>query len=155
MRKPKAGLPASTLDDRDLRIIEALRRNAWLSYAELAKRIHLSASAVQRRVEKLIKSRVILGAHARISPAALGRTLRIFVLLELSDERAHTLAALVKKLAASEECTAAHYVTGAFDVLLELQMESMAEYARFAARTLNENPHVRRYTTLTELRSLC
>lgn len=54
------------MDDRDRRILEALRADAWLSYAELAVRVHLSASAVQRRVEKLIESAHYVAGEADV-----------------------------------------------------------------------------------------
>ncbi len=152
-RKPTR--PAATLDDRDLKILEALRKNAWLSYAELSARVHLSASAVQRRVERLIRSKVILGAGARVSPAAHGKPLKIFVLIELADENDAAVAALARKLSDVPGCTSAHYVAGSFDVVVELQMASMEEYATFAAQTLNGNKNVRRYKTLTAMRPLC
>lgn len=55
------------MDDRDRRILEELKADAWVSYAALAERVHLSASAVQCRVEKLIAGGVLQGAHARVA----------------------------------------------------------------------------------------
>lgn len=150
----KARVAERPLDTRDVQIVEALRRDAWQSYAELAKRIHLSASAVQRRVERLIAAGVLLGAYASVDDSKLGKEIRIIVLVELRDDATATLNAFARKLGAAREVVEALYVAGAYDVVLELRARSMSEYAAFAATALNENPHVKRYRTLTELKQL-
>ena len=59
-------------------------------------RVHLSASAVQRRVERLIADGVILGAEAKVAIAA---PLRILLLAELADDTATTIERLSGHLA--------------------------------------------------------
>jgi len=146
--------PAMNLDERDRRILFALEADAWLSYGELGKRVNLSASAAQRRVEKLLAAGVIRGAGARISAEALGRPLQLYVLVELRDETSATINGFARRIAAQEGVVEAHYVAGMTDILITLQMACMAEYAAFAERYLNDNPSVKRYKTLTSLRVL-
>jgi Lrp/AsnC family leucine-responsive transcriptional regulator len=52
------------VDDIDLRLVELLRANARLSYAELARQVGLSAPAVHDRVGKLESGGVIRGYRA-------------------------------------------------------------------------------------------
>jgi Lrp/AsnC family leucine-responsive transcriptional regulator len=144
-----------TLDDRDRRILAALAENAWLTYLELGERVNLSASAAQRRVEKLIAAGAISGARAVVSPEALERPVRLYVLVELHDEAKSTLSRFAKRIAAVPDLAEAHYVAGAADIVLVMQTESMARFAAFAEEHLNANPSVRRYQTLTSLRALC
>ena len=56
--------------DRDL--IDLLRGNARLSYAELARQVGLSAPAVHERVGKLEASGVMRGYRAEVDPEAIG-----------------------------------------------------------------------------------
>ncbi|MGE0044627.1 MAG: Lrp/AsnC family transcriptional regulator [Hyphomonadaceae bacterium] len=144
---------AMEMDERDQRIAAALEADAWLTYAALGQRVHLSASAVQRRVERMIADGIILGARAEIAPTARGRPLRLFALVELRDESASSLDAFAKKLAKEPDVIEAHYVAGPSDVIIVLQCASMEEYAAFAAKHLNGSPLVRRYKTLTSLRT--
>ena len=58
---------AGPRDDRDRKILKALKADAWLTYAALGERVNLSASAVQRRVERLIAAGVLRGAHAEVA----------------------------------------------------------------------------------------
>ena len=139
------------MDDRDDRILDALRADAWLSYTELADQVHLSASAVQRRVEKLVAAGVLLGAHARVAD---GRETLIFVLVELRDDARGTVRGFTEALRASRLVESAHYVAGESDVLLALRVKDVPEYTRFAEERLNDDPRVRRFRTLTSLRQL-
>lgn len=139
------------MDDRDRRIVEALRDDAWLSYAELARRVHLSASAVQRRVEKLLESGVLLGARAQVAD---GRDTLIYVLVELRDDARATVRGFTESLRASKLVESAHYVAGEDDVVIALRVSGVPEYARFFEERLNDDPRVRRVRTLTSLRRL-
>ncbi len=143
-----------TLDSLDRRIVDALAEDAWLTYAALSDRVGLSASAVQRRVERLIAGGVLRGAKAIVDPQSLGRPLRLYVLVELRDESSAALRAFAKRLATTPGIVEAHYLAGDADIVVVLQMANMEEYATFAEQLLNGNPNVRRYTTLTSLRTL-
>jgi DNA-binding Lrp family transcriptional regulator len=145
------GVP-KTLDQRDRQIIEILRADAWISYAALATRIHLSASAVQRRVERLIDDGVILGARAAISIEP--PPLRVLLLAELFDDSAATIERLVDAIAGAPEVLDARYVTGEADVALTLELSDMAAYDRFIARHINGSRVIRRFKTFATLRRL-
>ena len=150
MTKPTA----PDLDARDRQILDQLETDAWLSYADLATRIHLSASATQRRVERLIANGMILGARARLAPDATRRPIRAYVLIEMKDETTPALRTLARNLAKHPDVVEANYVTGSVDVVLAVQTESMDSYAALTAKLLNDNPAVRRYQTLAVLRPL-
>lgn len=139
------------MDDRDRRILEELSADAWLSYAELAGRVHLSASAVQRRVEKLIAGGVLQGAHARVAD---DRQTLIYLMVELRDDARATVRGFTESMKASKLVESAHYVTGEADVVLTLRVTGVPEYARFVEQRLTGDPRVRRFRTLTSIRQL-
>lgn len=139
------------MDDRDRRILDELRADAWLSYADLATRVHLSASAVQRRVEKLIAEGVLQGAQARVAD---GRDTLVYVLVELRDDARATVRGFTESLRNSKLVESAHYVAGETDVVVTLRVSGVPEYARFFEERLNDDPRVRRVRTLTSLRRL-
>jgi len=60
------------VDEVDRTLIEALRANGRATFAELARRVGLSAPAVHERVGKLEAAGVITGYHASVDPIALG-----------------------------------------------------------------------------------
>jgi Lrp/AsnC family transcriptional regulator, leucine-responsive regulatory protein len=144
-----ASLPV--VDERDRRILDLFRHDAWLTYAQLARYVHLSASAVQRRVEKLIADGVLLGAVARVAD---NRDTLIYVLVELRDDARGTVRGFTESLRASGLVESAHYVTGESDVVVTLRVSGVPEYAAFFEKRLNDDPRVRRVRTLTSLRRL-
>ena len=60
------------VDKVDRTLIEALRANGRATFADLARRVGLSAPAVHERVGKLEAAGVITGYHAAVDPTALG-----------------------------------------------------------------------------------
>lgn len=139
------------MDERDRRILEELRADAWLSYAELAQRVHLSASAVQRRVEKLIAAGTLQGAQARVVD---DRQTLIYVLVELRDDARGTVRGFTESMRATRLVESAHYVTGESDVVLTLRVSGVPEFAGFVEERLNDDARVRRFRTLTSIRQL-
>jgi Lrp/AsnC family leucine-responsive transcriptional regulator len=144
----------TALDDRDHRILALLQADAWLSYTALSRQVNLSASAVQRRVERMLASGVILGAQARVSLPDPEAALTLFLLAELADESREALHRFSKTIAASPAVVEAYYVTGEADVVLKLRLPDMAAYDRFVETHINASKLVRRFKTLTALRSL-
>jgi Lrp/AsnC family leucine-responsive transcriptional regulator len=63
---------ARMLDERDLSILAVLQEDARATYAEVAQRVGMSASAVHERVRKLERSGAIRGYRAVVDPEALG-----------------------------------------------------------------------------------
>jgi Lrp/AsnC family leucine-responsive transcriptional regulator len=60
------------VDSIDRRLLDLLRENARTPYAELARKVGLSAPAVHERVSKLEGSGIIRGYTADIAPEAIG-----------------------------------------------------------------------------------
>jgi Lrp/AsnC family leucine-responsive transcriptional regulator len=60
------------VDEIDRRLVEALRSNGRETYAELGRKVGLSAPAVHDRIAKLESTGVITGYRASIAPEALG-----------------------------------------------------------------------------------
>lgn len=134
-------------------ILSLLSDDAWLTYAALAERVNLSASAVQRRVERLIADGVLLGAHARIADQP-GSEVTIYLLAELVDDAARTIEQFSRAIQGAAQVREAYYVTGEADVVLKLVVSDMSDYDRFLAAHVNAQPVVRRFKTLTALRPL-
>ena len=73
------------MDDIDRVLIEALRRDGRVSWAELGRLVGLSGPSVTDRVARLESAGVITGYHAAVDAAALGRSVAALVGVHLSD----------------------------------------------------------------------
>ncbi|TIQ83066.1 MAG: Lrp/AsnC family transcriptional regulator, partial [Mesorhizobium sp.] len=68
----KSKLNTVRLDAWDLRILAELQTDGRISKSELAKRVHLSASACSERLRILETTGIVEGYYARLSPSLTG-----------------------------------------------------------------------------------
>ena len=69
---PPASETTGPLDRIDTSILDALAKDARVSFARIGTQVNLSAPAVKRRVDRLRDRGVIDGFTVRLDPAALG-----------------------------------------------------------------------------------
>jgi Lrp/AsnC family transcriptional regulator, leucine-responsive regulatory protein len=68
------------LDKLSRSIITALQENARMTFAEIGRRVGLSAPAVAERIAKMEQDKVITGFHVAVNPASLGYTICAIVM---------------------------------------------------------------------------
>ena len=73
------------MDRLDRRILELLQQEGRLSYAELARRVHLSPTPCMERVRRLERLGYIRGYAAHLDPQRLGA--RLLALVEIRLDR--------------------------------------------------------------------
>jgi len=115
----------SELDDIDRALVGELQRDATQAYAALGQAVGLSAGAAHERVRKLRDRGVIRRTTVDVDPAAVGRGVLAYVMLEanawMGDEP--TRAAL----AALPEIQEAHVVAGAASILVKVRTSTTEE----------------------------
>jgi Lrp/AsnC family leucine-responsive transcriptional regulator len=93
------------VDEVDRLLIDALRANARATYAELARKVRLSAPAVHDRVAKLEATGVITGYRAEVTPAALGLGVSALVGIQQSERGdPAVIAAALEAMPQIEDC---------------------------------------------------
>lgn len=128
------------LDRIDRKILDSLQRNGRISNADLAEQIGLSASACSERVRRLERERVITGYHARVAPAAVGRTLLVFVEIKLSAKSDDLFEQTRRELIHMSELMECHLVSGSFDYLLKFRIKGMEQYRQLLGGILKRLP---------------
>ena len=127
------------MDAIDLQLVELLRTNARLSFAELARQVGLSAPAVHERVGKLESSGVIRGYRADVDPEAIGLGVTALIgVVEESTTDADDLQELLKEL---PEIESLYFMAGVESFLLTVRVGTIAELERLIVR-LNRTPGV-------------
>lgn len=131
--------PLRQVDAVDRHLIEALRRNARATYAELARLVGLSAPAVHERVGKLEAAGVITGYHAAVAPAALGLGVSALVGIVQGDSAdADRIADGVRAMPEIEDCW---FVAGAETFVVKVRVPDVAALEQ-AIGALNRIPGV-------------
>ncbi|MEA2946040.1 MAG: Lrp/AsnC family transcriptional regulator, leucine-responsive regulatory protein [Alphaproteobacteria bacterium] len=138
----------------DLTLIRLLQTDATLTIEALARAANLSASAAQRRVQRLRDQKVILGDVAIVDPRKVGRALTLLVELELERDRPELLPALKTWIAETPAVQQAWYVTGRGDLVLVITATSIEDFDALMEQLMEQNRNVRKFTTSVALKTL-
>jgi Lrp/AsnC family transcriptional regulator, leucine-responsive regulatory protein len=137
----------------DHRILRELRRDGRLSNVELARRVRMSESACLRRVRALEEMGAIAGYRATINPAALGKVLSAYMLVNLDQRGASQTNAFLDAIRDDERIITCAAVTGEYDLILEVSVEDVADLTHLTLDTLLKLPTVRDVVTCLSLRT--
>jgi len=128
------------LDRIDWLLLAELQRNGRLTNAELAERVHLSASACLRRVQRLERDGTIAGYRAEVDAERIGLGLQAFVRVQLVHHDAESVAAFARFVNDWDEVVACHALTGDMDYLLQVAVRDLEHFSRFLLdRLLNQS----------------
>jgi Lrp/AsnC family leucine-responsive transcriptional regulator len=127
------------VDAIDLSLVELLRRNGRLSYAELARQVGLSAPAVHERVGKLEASGVIRGYRADVEPEAIG--LGVTALIGIVQDSGGDTDDVLESLRGMAEIESCYFMAGIESFLLKARVGTIAELELLIVR-LNRTPGV-------------
>lgn len=139
------------LDTFDLKILGILQRNNLTSLREIGEAVHLSAPAVQRRIKRMTEDGVISANVAVIDPDAVGRSITVFVEVEVISETADQIDAAKREFAAEPAIQQCYYVTGEADFMLVVVVATMAEYEALTKRLFFGNNNVKRFRTFVSM----
>lgn len=134
---PYNGLMWRDLDDVDQRILAELQADARIANAELARRIALSPPATLQRVRRLEELGLILGYHARLSPARAGFGLIAYVMVDLELHQERPIEQFRKAMRVIPEVLECHNVSGDYDFLLKVVARDMQHYETIAREKLS------------------
>jgi Lrp/AsnC family leucine-responsive transcriptional regulator len=140
------------LDEFDLKLLDAVQRNNRLTAEQLAEKVWLSASAVQRRLHRLRERKVIEAEVAIVSPEALGQSVTAIVEVTLDTDRPKVVEKFQRAIQAAPQVMQAYYVTGNADYILVITAKNMADYEAFACEFLSKRPHVKHFRTSIVMR---
>ncbi len=115
----------------DQQLLSILRENARASTAEIARRLKLSRTTVQSRIERLERQGVIAGYTVRVDDEAERGWIRAHIMITVLPKQA---PAVVKALHAMPEVRTLHSVSGPFDLVALGVAPSVAEMDQLTDR---------------------
>ncbi len=108
------------LDKFDISLLAALQRDAHATNQEVGERIHLSASQVSRRIQRLETSGIIRRYVALLDPAAIGLGVRAISYVTLSRHGGDEGSAFEREIKAIPEVLDCYAVAGESDYILQI-----------------------------------
>lgn len=142
------------LDAFDLAILDILQRDNTVPQRSIAQAVHLSAPAVQRRIQRLRDSGVIRANVAVLDATRLGQPLTLLVEVHIHDEHPLRSSGLRQRIAAEPAVQQCYAITGEADYLLVISAATMADYEALTTRLFAGDDNVRRFRTSVALNCL-
>ena len=115
------------LDQVDRKILGLLKGDARMQFAEIGKKVGLSAPAVHARVKKMEANGVITRYTVDINPNSVGASLCAFIRIQRNKGLSAAIADAFLKIKQIEEC---HAVAGEDCLIVKLRVESPIELAK-------------------------
>jgi len=119
---PPNGLDTTMLDATDRALIALLRENARIGHAEVARRLKLSRTTVQARVESLERRGIIVGYTVRLAEEVGRRMVRAHVTIVVAPKASGGVVSALQRM---PELRALHSVAGVFDLLAVVEAEDV------------------------------
>jgi Lrp/AsnC family leucine-responsive transcriptional regulator len=139
------------LDSFDRKILTLLQEDSRSPQRDISEAVHLSASAVNRRIAAMEAAGVITRNVAIVDAAKVGRPITIIVEVSVESERLDLLDAVKRRLVACPQVQQVYYVTGEVDFVVILNVADMAEYERLTRDLFFAEGNVKRFLTLVAM----
>ncbi len=131
------------MDRYDTAILLALQADGRTTWSQLAKRVNLSASAVQRRVESLVERGVIENFTVNLNEAALGHNVKAFVTVNIERQDTELAEDFRRRVREHPQVQACHMISGSIDFILEIVASDLNSFGKFIEGELLSLPAVK------------
>src|SRR5215472_9411312 len=121
------GSMAISLDEIDIKLLNALQEDADRTNVELARMVGLSPAATLHRVRRLKESGVIRVISAQLDPVACGFPLQLYVTATLARHDPRSSNVFDEQIRALPQIIAADNMAGETDYLMTVVARDVAE----------------------------
>jgi len=137
------------IDKLDLQIIQHLMQDANISYADLGKKLFVSAGTVHVRIKKLQDSGVVSGTRLHIDLKKLGYDVIAFIGIYLEKSSLYDVVA--KDLKRIPEIVRMNYTTGNYSIFAEIVCKDIAQLRNVLHDELQKIKGIERTETFISL----
>jgi Lrp/AsnC family transcriptional regulator for asnA, asnC and gidA len=136
------------LDETDAKIVEALRKDGRVAFAQIAEQLNVSPGMIRQRYNRLVDMGY-LKVLAITNPSRLGiRTMAMIGIRTDGDK----LLQVAEQMTALEEVIYVVVVSGRYDILAEVYCRDHADLLKFLTEKLAKIKGVRETETFMHLR---
>jgi len=130
------------IDDKDKKILNALKDNSKLSTGKLSRKLNLPVTTIFHRMKKLEKSGVIKKYTIDIDEEKLGKHVTAWVLLNVGRDslkgvgKDHDIVS--REILKFPEVEKVYTITGEYDILTKVRAKDVKELNRFLIKELRK-----------------
>ncbi|HEY4334810.1 MAG TPA: Lrp/AsnC family transcriptional regulator [Puia sp.] len=137
-QKEKAAVGPVDLDEKDRAILRLLQDNAKITVREIAAKIHLSTTPVHERIRRLEETGVIRQYATLLDHAKVRKGLMAICYVSLKEHNKRSGAKFIKTMQEMGEVLECYIISGEFDFMLKVAVESMDAYYDFHVNKLGQ-----------------
>jgi Lrp/AsnC family transcriptional regulator, leucine-responsive regulatory protein len=144
------------LDEIDLEILSQLQNNSRISHSEIAQKVELSITGLQKRLRKLEAGGVIKKYVTLMDQKSLGYDLLCFIQITLHRHEPKVVEKFMTSVQKIPEILECYHITGGYDYLLKVVVRNTAHLEQFLLGTLTPIQGMDRIQTslvLSEIKS--
>ena len=141
--------PVLNIDKLDLQIIQQLIHDANISYAEMGKKLFVSAGTIHVRIKKLQDGGVINGMKFQVDLKKLGYDVIAFIGIYL--EKSSLYDAVAKDLKKIPEIVRMNYTTGNYSIFAEIVCKDIGQLRTILHDELQKIKGIERTETFISL----
>ncbi|MGN6402628.1 MAG: Lrp/AsnC ligand binding domain-containing protein [Flavisolibacter sp.] len=137
------------IDKLDLQIIQQLMHDANVSYAEMGKKLFVSAGTIHVRIKKLQEAGIINGMKFQVDLKKLGYDVIAFIGIYL--EKSSLYDTVAKDLKKIPEIVRMNYTTGNYSIFAEIVCKDIAQLRTILHDELQKIKGIERTETFISL----
>ena len=137
------------IDKLDLDIINVMMSDSEISYAELGKKLFVSAGTIHVRIKKLQEHGIITGTKMKINTKLLGYDCTAFVGIFL--EKSSLYDNVAQELKNIPEILRLNYITGNYSMFIEIVCKDITQLRRVLHDDLQKINGIERTETFISL----
>lgn len=138
----------SQLDRLDMQILSALQISNQTSAQELADRVPLSPSAIQRRIRQYRTTGVITADVSVLNPKLTGGHISVVLLIQLAQQGPARVAEVRGRLSRSPYVQVVMEIAGGYDLMCITMFDNIESFNTFADIEIAADPCVARFETM-------
>lgn len=136
-------------DKLDLQIIQQMMMDAGISYAEIGKKLFVSAGTIHVRIKKLQEAGIIKGVKYDVDLQKMGYDVIAFIGIYL--EKSSLYDAVAKDLKKIPEIVRMNYTTGNYSIFAEIICKDIAQLRSILHDELQKIKGIERTETFISL----
>ena len=149
---------ANILDEKDLKILEVLKKDSSLSTQKIAKKTLIPITTVHNRIKKLEKEKIIIRYTVDMDRKKLGKNIFAHILVNVDNRylknKNMTQEDLSKKIKKYDIVDGVSIVTGTSDIMVKISVKDIDELNAFLMKNLRDIEGVEKTTTMIVLKEI-
>ena len=138
IKKEKYSALSTKLDSKDEAILKLLQHNARITVKEISDKVHLSTTPVYERIKRMEAAGVIKQYATLVDHAKVKKGLMVICYVSLKQHNKTAGAKFIKAINDMNEVIECYNISGEFDFMLKVVVESMDAYYDFHVNRLSE-----------------